>query len=147
MSKGDDERSRVRDIILARRARFLGVALGAAGLVVSTEGCDEPKVCLSIEPVTNSVPQVCLEAPPIDEDAGSTADAGSDEPADAGGESAGAADAGTAVKGSREDAGAPRPQPTVKPRPRPGPCLSPPHPKVCLSRPMPKPGDKKRDDI
>lgn len=156
-----------RDVILARRARFVSVALAGVGMMASLEGCDScgPQVCL--EPAPHPVPpdldnpSVCLKiAPSRDAGAGGNtpADAGAhDAEADAGMTDAGADASADDVQSLTGDAGTPdagapdagRPKPPKPPprvclrrvRPPPMPCLSP--ARVCLmilpDRPPPPP--------
>jgi hypothetical protein len=115
-----------RDLILRRRARFMGLAL--AGMAV-LDGCETqaPQVCLSVPmPTTEATPMPCLSPPPEQP----LPDAGAPEE-DAGSSQATQPDAG-------EDAGAP-PQPCLTmpaPTARPKPCLSVrPPPKKVLPQP------------
>ena len=94
-----------RDVILRRRARFIGVALAGVGLAGSLESCKrQPQVCLSAtaeEPETPPTPCLSIAQPE---------DAGTETPSDA---------------GSEEDAGTP-PRPCLSPP-------APEKPRVCLS--------------
>lgn len=131
-----------RHAILARRAKFVTMALASAGLAVASQGCKdpEPTVCLSQEqvPTTSSagaVPEpcltaeVCLEAPMI-RDAG-TPPTGTAPDAPPTGSSA-------IDSPEKADAGPTKPQICLKvlpPQP-PQPCLSkPPPPRPCLTKP------------
>lgn len=125
--RDDDE---ARRVIMARRRRFVAVALTSAGVAASS--CDKnPLVCLSPVPVEDdtATPSVCLstEAPPDAE--------GPDAP-DAGAGDAGDGDAGLTEDADAGDAGAggeggaePSPPPRVclrappPPKPVPKPCL------------------------
>jgi hypothetical protein len=100
-----------RDLILRRRARFMGLAL--AGMAV-LDGCETqaPQVCLTVS-TTEPTPMPCLSPPMDPPDAGAPEDAGSSE---------------AAVPDAGADAGAPpRPclaPPAQDPTNRPRPCLS-----------------------
>ena len=154
MSGRDDDRARTKNIILARRARFLGVALASAGLAIASEGCDQPRPCLSIEPASSASPTPCLKAPNHDSSPQPRVclEVEAPDAPDAGASDAGVADTRKQADATKRDAGVhgpqptTRPQPTTKPQPPPRPCLSPVRekPKVCLSQ---RPPDKKRNDI
>jgi hypothetical protein len=110
-----------RDAILARRARFLSMALAAAGMVSASCDETEPRVCLTApldmkSPGNEARPVVCLAAPEDPED-GHSGDAGTGTPPDAGaGKTQG--DAGTAPSSSATSA----------------PTTAPTRPRVCLSQ-------------
>jgi hypothetical protein len=148
VSGRDDDGARTKNIILARRARFLGVALASAGLAIASEGCDQPRPCLSMEPASSASPTPCLKAPngdPLPQPS-VCLEVEMPDASDAGASDAGVADTGKQADATKRDAGLPRPQPTTKPQPLPRPCLSPvrERPKVCLSQ---RPPDKNRNDI
>ncbi|RLB57767.1 MAG: hypothetical protein DRI90_17590 [Deltaproteobacteria bacterium] len=132
-----------RRTILARRARFVTIALAGAGLAVGSPGCKdpEPTVCLSevevkTPPDDSALPgpcltaEVCLEAP-LPEDGGAPPTGSAKSDLD-----------GPPDDDARPDAGKPQPQIclslTGKP---PQPCLAPPQdkPQPCLARPPDKP--------
>ncbi|MBW2456959.1 MAG: hypothetical protein JRI68_20765 [Deltaproteobacteria bacterium] len=131
-----------RHAILARRAKFVTMALASAGIAVASQGCKdpEPTVCLSQEQVPTSsagaVPEpcltaeVCLEAPMI-KDAGTMPT----------GSAPGTPPSGSAAADSpaKADGGPTEPQVCLKIRPDPPqPCLSKPlPPQPCLSKPPP----------
>jgi hypothetical protein len=130
-SESDDP---TRKIILARRRRFVAVALASAG--VATGACDSnPFVCLSpaVSEPDGGHPKPCLTVEPIDTseppdtDGGTDGDAGAEADAGADGDGGTDGDAGTAPDDDGEKDGG-----NVDPPPRP--CLSPPkpHPAVCL---------------
>lgn len=132
MSDAEDPKRDARRIILARRRRFVAIALTGAG--VATSSCDrDPTVCLSIAPPKDtSAPTACLSAPIDPEPDGPEApDAGADagdagDSTGAGGAKAnhdGDSDAGT--DGGKSE---PRVCLTVAPpkdEPAPRPCLTP----------------------
>ena len=142
--RDDDDHTRLsgeaaRRQILARRARFVALALGTSGIAA----CESPKPCLDVAAV---VPSVCLNSgvsPSAEvEDAGApdASDAGNAADADAGDADAVDADAADADAGDADarrvpDAGTPqpclsKPTPCLGPRP----CLKPPPPppRICL---------------
>lgn len=136
---GSDKANEARRAILARRRRFVAVALASAGVAAGSSSCDKnPLVCLSPVPVEEDAgPTVCLSAP-IEEtpDAG----AGGDDAADAG---AGDGDAGVSedADGGTGDAGSDAgeaPPPRVCLRTAPPPTPKPTAPKPCLKFAPPK---------
>lgn len=118
MKPGDDDGgAEARRAILARRAKFVTVALAGVGLA-AIEGCqDSPRPCLNVTqvPEPSATPVACLDVKaPRD-------DAGAEQGSDAGGDPA--------------DAGV-RPSVCLEIAPPPPP---PPPPRVCLSPPRQPP--------
>lgn len=147
MSDRDDARER----ILARRQRFISLALAGAGLAI---GCDSrPQVCLEVAPKPTqssdaglSAPAVCLSVSPYPVELGEVPQP--DQSADAEGAPSASATS-SASSGTPPVAPTTPPRPTVclrPPPPRPTVCLSPRRrPRVCLKiapQPVLSPGLK-----
>lgn len=139
-------RQRVRELILSRRARFVGVALAGVGLAWGSKACSP---CLSMAPPARR-PEVTVDQP--DGGAGG-ADDGTTEPRvclEAPVEPDPDPEPCLEVMPPDEPAHpclsivAPPPTPCLSIRPpRPGPCLSPPAPPptVCLRAPIEPPDE------
>lgn len=99
-----------RDAILARRAKFLALAIAG----ISTAGCEEkePQVCLSVAPPTDAgEPQTCLTYWPLPSTTTTS-------------ESTTTSSAASATPSSTTTSTAAQPQPKPKFKPRPRICLS-----------------------
>ncbi|MEZ4438951.1 MAG: hypothetical protein R3B72_07670 [Polyangiaceae bacterium] len=123
-----------RAAILARRRRFVAVALTTAG-VATTSACDQPRTCLNVAPVQQggAPPMPCLAPVEPDEPDAGAPDAGSADDSDAGSPDAGSPDAGATGSTTGDPDAGPPPAP-------PRPCLKPVlPPRACLKIAMPKP--------